>query len=88
MALAQNTIEEKLKAAFPEAQIDLKDPLGDQNHYQLRIVAKEFENKTRIARHQLIYKALGAVVGEELHALSIKAFTPEELKIEDTKAEN
>ena len=42
------------------------------------VVAEEFVGKRPIARHQLIYKSLGALVGNEIHALSIKALTPDE----------
>ncbi len=41
-------------------------------------MASEFEGKRPIARHQLVYKCLGKLVGNEIHALSIKALTPAE----------
>jgi acid stress-induced BolA-like protein IbaG/YrbA len=41
-------------------------------------VAREFEGLRSIARHQLIYRSLGSLVGNEIHALSIQAYTPEE----------
>ena len=42
------------------------------------VVAAEFEGMRPIARHQLVYKCLGSLVGNEIHALSIKALTPDE----------
>ncbi len=50
----------------------------DNTHFQALVVAAEFEGKRSVARHQLIYKCLGALVGNEIHALSITALTPEE----------
>ena len=42
------------------------------------IVAREFAGKRAIARHQLVYAALGALMGREIHALWIEALTPDE----------
>ena len=60
-----------------------EDPLvkvmsGDNTHFEALVVAEEFAGKRPLARHQLVYKCLGALVGNEIHALSIKALTPEE----------
>ena len=45
---------------------------------QALIEAAEFDKVRPLARHQLVYKTLGALVGNEIHALSIRAFTPDE----------
>jgi acid stress-induced BolA-like protein IbaG/YrbA len=50
----------------------------DNTHFQALVVAAEFENKRPLARHQLVYKCLGTLVGNEIHALSITAVTPDE----------
>jgi BolA protein len=41
-------------------------------------VAKEFSGKRSVARHQLVYRALGELMGREIHAMSIEALAPEE----------
>ena len=51
---------------------------GDNTHFEALVVAAEFAGKRPLARHQLVYRCLGALVGNEIHALSIKALTPEE----------
>jgi acid stress-induced BolA-like protein IbaG/YrbA len=51
---------------------------GDGRHFQAIIVSSEFEGKRLIQRHQLVYKALGDRMREEIHALSMKTLTPEE----------
>ena len=53
---------------------------GDGRHFQAVIVSTEFEGKRPIQRHQLVYAALGDRMREEIHALSMKTFTPEEHK--------
>lgn len=48
-------------------------------HYELVIVADCFRDKSPVARHRLVYAALEREMGPEIHALSIKAFAPDEL---------
>ena len=49
-------------------------------HYSLHIVSAQFEGKPTLARHRMIYSALGEMMKQEIHALNIKAYTPQELK--------
>ena len=65
-----------IEAGFEDARVRV---LSDDNtHFEALVVAAEFEGKRPLARHQLVYQTLGALVGNEIHALSIRAFTPEE----------
>jgi BolA protein len=48
-------------------------------HYQLRVVSSRFTNLNRIARHRLIYDALGPLPAQRIHALNIKALAPGDL---------
>ncbi len=47
-------------------------------HYHVTIVAEVFENKSLVQRHQLIYKALGDMMKQQIHALGINALSPSE----------
>ena len=51
---------------------------GDGRHFFATIVSAEFEGKSRVARHQRVYKALGDRMREQIHALSMKTLTPAE----------
>lgn len=51
---------------------------GDGQHFEALIVSREFEGKSRVARHQRVYQALGDRMREEVHALSMRTLTPEE----------
>lgn len=51
---------------------------GDGQHFFATIVSSEFEGKTRVARHQRVYQALGDRMRAEIHALSMKTLTPAE----------
>ena len=69
-------ISELIEAGFDNA--DVKVVSDDNTHFAALVVAAEFEGKRSIARHQLVYKTLGTLVGNEIHALSIRALTPAE----------
>ena len=51
---------------------------GDGQHFEAIIVSREFEGRSRVQRHQLVYAALGERMREEIHALSMKTLTPQE----------
>ena len=52
---------------------------GGGGHYRLHIVAAAFAGKNTVARHRLIYDAAGDLMRGAVHALSIRAFTPQEV---------
>ena len=51
---------------------------GDGQHFSAIIVSSAFVGKRLIQRHQIVYAALGDRMREEIHALSMKTYTPEE----------
>ncbi|HEX4858682.1 MAG TPA: BolA family protein [Usitatibacteraceae bacterium] len=51
---------------------------GDGAHFEAVIVSDAFAGKSRVARHQLVYAALGERMREEIHALSMQTLTPAE----------
>jgi acid stress-induced BolA-like protein IbaG/YrbA len=53
---------------------------GDGRHFHALIVSAAFAGKTRVARHQLVYAALGERMREEVHALSMRTLTPDEYR--------
>jgi len=69
-------IQQLIEAGFDAAIVKVES--DDNTHFGALVVAAEFDGKRLIARHQLIYKTLGALVGNEIHALSITALTPDE----------
>lgn len=54
------------------------DVTGDGSHFEAIIVSDAFEGLRSIARHQLVYKALGDRMKQEIHALSMRTLTPNE----------
>jgi acid stress-induced BolA-like protein IbaG/YrbA len=51
---------------------------GDGRHFSALIVSPAFEGKSRVARHQLVYAALGERMRDEVHALSMRTLAPSE----------
>lgn len=51
---------------------------GDGHHFDAVIVSAAFAGKRRVAQHQLVYAALGERMREEIHALSMQTYSPEE----------
>jgi acid stress-induced BolA-like protein IbaG/YrbA len=52
---------------------------GDGQHFEAVIISSEFVGKSRIQRHQMVYGVLGERMKSEIHALSMKTLTPDEL---------
>ena len=72
-------IETMIAAALPGAVAAVRDTVGDSNHFEALVIAKQFEGLSLVKRHQLVFKALGgAMVDEKIHALQLKTVTPAE----------
>lgn len=57
---------------------DHVEVVGDGQHFEAVIVSPEFRGKTRVQQHQVVYRALGDRMREEIHALSMRTLTPED----------
>ena len=69
-------VAELIRAGLPGADVRVES--DDNTHFAARVVSAEFAGKRAIARHQLVYRTLGELMGCEIHAMSIEALTPEE----------
>ncbi len=69
-------IADLIRTALPDARIEVRSE--DNVHFDALLVAAAFEGLRPVARHQLVYRALGERVGQQIHALSIDACTPAE----------
>ena len=65
---------------YIEAGLDCErlEVAGDGQHFEALIVSALFRGKSRVQRHQIVFKVLGERMREEVHALSMKTLTPEE----------
>ena len=71
MAIKQEEIYKLLKEGFPEADIEISDLAGDDNHFAAKIKSSRFKGKTRVQQHQMVYASLKGKMGNELHALAL-----------------
>jgi acid stress-induced BolA-like protein IbaG/YrbA len=69
-------LREQIEKALPGATVEVRS--DDNVHFEALVVAAQFAGLRTIARHQLVYKALGAAVGSEIHALSLDTPAPDE----------
>ncbi len=68
-------VQQYIAAGLPCEHLHVE---GDGQHFFATIVSAEFDGKTRVARHQRVYQALGDRMRAEIHALSMKTLTPAE----------
>ena len=81
-------IEQQLRSAFAPEYIDIVDDSAAHaghpgarsggGHFNVVIVSQKFAGKSRLQRHRLVYSALAELMQKDIHALSIKALTPDE----------
>lgn len=81
-------IEKKIKDALNPISIEIKDDSAQHighagaergaGHYSVSVTAAQFENLSKVKRHQLVYAAIQDMIPDEIHAIQIKALTPQE----------
>jgi stress-induced morphogen len=71
MGMKAAEIEKFIKDAFPDAEIEMKDLAGDDNHWAATVKSAAFKGKSRVAQHQMVYAALKGNMGGVLHALQL-----------------
>ncbi len=77
MAMAAADIETLIRAAIPDARVEIIDLAGDGDHYEARVVSESFRGQPRVKQHQRVYASLGGRMGNELHALKLSTAIPE-----------
>ncbi len=78
MPMAADDIEALIRAALPDARIEITDLRGDGDHYAATVTSAAFAGLPRVRQHQLVYRALGGRMGGELHALQLTTAVPQE----------
>ena len=78
MPMAADDIEALIRAALPDARIEITDLRGDGDHYAATVTSAAFAGLPRVRQHQLVYRALGGRMGGELHALQLTTAIPQE----------
>ncbi|MBD9355329.1 BolA family protein [Methylomonas albis] len=85
--MTADNIKQKLEQAFKPELIEIIDHSAAHaghagntggGHFHVTLVSTQFEGKSLVQRHQLVYQALGDMMKDEIHALGINALTPSE----------
>lgn len=76
MPMEVTEIEQLIKAAFPDATVDIQDLAGDGDHYAAHVTTSAFAGKSKVQQHQMVYDALGGRMGGVLHALALQTSAP------------
>ena len=71
MGMKASEIEKFIKDAFPDAEVEIRDLAGDNNHFAASVKSAAFQGKSRVAQHQMVYAALKGNMGGVLHALQL-----------------
>lgn len=69
-------IKSLIEQGLPGAHVEVDG--ADGVHFEARVVSAAFAGKLPLARHRLVYATLGALMGNEIHALALKTITPDE----------
>ena len=78
MPMAAEDIEMMIRAALPDALVEINDLAGDGDHYAAKVTSTAFIGMPRIKQHQAVYAALGGKMGGALHALQLTTATPKQ----------
>ena len=76
MPMPAAEIDRLIKAALPDAQVEIIDLAGDDDHFSAIVTSAAFVGKSKLQQHQLVYGAIGQHMGGTLHALQLQTLTP------------
>jgi transcriptional regulator, BolA protein family len=71
MPMQASDIEKMIKAAIPDAKVEIRDLAGDGDHYAATVVSPAFKGMPKVKQHQMVYAALKGNMGGVLHALAL-----------------
>ncbi|WP_299648990.1 BolA family protein [Sphingomonas bacterium] len=77
MPMAADEIADMIRAALPDAEVEITDLAGDGDHYAARVISGAFAGLSRVKQHQAVYAALGGRMGGVLHALQLTTAIPQ-----------
>ena len=74
------TLEELIRSSIPGAEVRAVDLHGTGDHFEVTVVADVFEGKSLVSRHRLVYDAIGDAMRSQIHALMIRALSPDQYR--------
>ena len=80
---AAEKIKELIEAALPDCTAIVRDDMNDGEHFAAEVVSSAFRGAMRVQQHRLVYGALGSHMDQDIHALQLKTYTPEQWPYEE-----
>ena len=76
--MSPEQIAAKVRAALPDADVQLEDLTGTMDHWKIRVVSSSFAGRSLVQRHRMINAALADELKGPIHALTMDVLTPDE----------
>ena len=76
--IAPEALQKTLEDGLPGARAQVEDLTGTQDHFRVVVVSDAFDGKLPLARHRMVYAALGSLMDATVHALTLQTDTPTE----------
>ena len=73
--MTEESIKEKIEDGFTNAQVQVVDTKGTGDHFCAVVISDEFEGKSLVKRHQMVYATVSDVLTKQLHALQLKTYS-------------
>jgi len=77
MSQLQQKIEEAIREAIPDAEVIVRDPRNDGQHFEAAVISEKFTGLPLVKQHRLVMQSVKELLGSDVHALGLKTFTPE-----------
>ncbi len=74
-SITQNEVKERIEQALPGSVVEVS-LFAEQDHFQALVEAPQFEGKSLVEQHRMVYAALEGLIGGPMHALALKTRAP------------
>ena len=79
-------LKSRIEQVFPGDLVKVAGEDCHEEHFNILVVSKAFAGKSLVEQHRLVHAALGDAIGNEVHAVTIKTYTPEQWAAEQPPA--
>ena len=81
--MTEEGVKQRIESGLTDAQVQVLDTKGTGDHFSVVVISDEFEGKSLVKRHQMVYATASDVLTKELHALQLKTYSCKEWKQEN-----
>ena len=81
--MTEESVKQRIESGLTDAQVQVLDTKGTGDHFSVVVISDEFECKSLVKRHQMVYATVSDVLTKELHALQLKTYSCKEWKQEN-----